>query len=131
MGLEVILILTRCRNIQPPAYLQCTISGKFLDFYFDDWRHAVHYLFWCYYYDISHSKIPRLESTMEEWWDKFGYSEIEDFINKDDLNMFMEKTPSIKVRTSIGDIKNTYDLKNLDAWNSKFADESYDANDEV
>ena len=43
----------------------------------------------------------------------------------------MEKTPSIKVRTSIGDIKNTYDLKNLDAWNSKFADESYDANDEV
>lgn len=109
--LTVSLLFVKNMKFEPPAILQCDTSGEFFPFFFNDWRDAVHYLFWC----RKNEKNCREMEIYNEWSDLYGYNEEEKFTG--DLNEFKKIDDFDElIFTSIGNIKSSSNLKNKSAW---------------
>jgi hypothetical protein len=77
----VILLFSQDKNKEPPGLLQCDTSGEYYPYYFNDWRHAVHYIQWC-----VHQNNRCTDIMFNEWGKLYGYDEEEEF--NGDLNEF-------------------------------------------
>ena len=108
--LTVVLLFSKNQSKEPPAILQCSISGEYLNYSFDDWRDAVHYLFWCSYNKFN----PRGDSNFDTWRETYGYSEEEEFVG--DRNEFINRSDEVTVFTSFSLFSNRVDLAAFSVW---------------
>lgn len=106
----VILLFSKDMSKEPAGILQCDTSGKYYQNYFNDWRHAIHYILW-----HSIAKKCKFEHEMfRKWSEIYGYHEYEEFTG--DLNEFRTDDDSGIIFTSIGTITRNMDLNSLSAW---------------
>jgi hypothetical protein len=112
-GLTVVLLFSKDQSKEPPAILQCSVSGEYLNYSFDDWRDAVHYLFWCSYNKFN----PQNDSNFDTWRATYGYQEEEQFVG--DRNEFINQPVKVIVFTSFSLFSNNVDLARFSVWTSE------------
>jgi hypothetical protein len=110
--LRIIILFSKNQTKEPPAILQCSISGEYLKYKFDDWRDAVHYLFWCKYNSFDAGN----HAFFDVWRSTYGYEEEEQFVG--DRNEFINRPNELTVFTSFHEsrLTNRADLSTTSVW---------------
>jgi len=111
--LSVVLLFSKDQTKEPPAILQCSVSGEYLCYNFVDWRDAVHYLLWCSYNKFD----ARNDAIFTVWCATHGYGEDEEFVG--DRNEFINQSDKVFVFTSLTNFCNTVDFAAFSVWTSE------------
>ena len=115
------LICLFCKNKEeePRAVIQSTITGYIGAFIFNSWKDSVHYLLWCNKYN----KNGLNDDIFNEWCDKYGYYEDEEFIGN--YNEF--RTDGLEFQWKLADniyFRSNDDLEKACIWTIQEEDES-------
>ena len=109
-GLSVVcLFVKNSENGEPPAILQCNISGEYLSYFFNSWKDAIHFLSWT----KKTNQEPREYDIYDMW--KETFMDEEEFIG--DYNQFRTlKDEYGWFLTNRIYINSSDDLQNISIW---------------
>ena len=95
---------------EPPAIIQDDTSGEYYPYYFNNWKHAVHYLLWC----RKNDKDPGNKS--HRLWDNKYISDEDDYEFIGDLNEFRNEDLGVIFVGNGLDWEQGTDMLNISAW---------------